>query len=65
MEQGLGLGFVADFEYIPHPKMKVVHIHDAKIRTRYFIAYLSERKDARIIKAFADMSIGTLHQGGS
>lgn len=63
VEQGLGMGFVADFEYIPHTKMKVVHIHDATIRTRYFIAFLSERKDARLIKAFADMAIGSLHKG--
>lgn len=60
VEQGLGIGFVADFEYIPHPRMKVVHIRDATIRTRYFIAFLGERKDARLIRAFADMSMGAL-----
>ncbi len=60
VEQGLGIGFVADFEFIPHPKMKVVNISDVEIQTSYFVAFLSERKDARLIRAFTDISTGAV-----
>jgi DNA-binding transcriptional LysR family regulator len=56
VEQGLGIGFVADFEFIPHPRLKIVHINDTEIRTKYYIAYLSERKDSRLIKSFVEIA---------
>lgn len=56
VEQGLGIGFVADFEFIPHPRMKVVHIADVQIRTMYSVAWLTERKEARLIRAFTDIA---------
>lgn len=57
VEQGLAIGFVADFEHIAHPRLKIVHIDEAEIRTKYWIAYLSERKEARFIKSFADIAM--------
>lgn len=56
VEQGLGIGFVADFEFIPHPSMKLVRIDDVHIQTNYFIAFLTERKEARLIKAFVEIA---------
>ena len=56
VEQGLGLGFVADFEFIDHPDLKVVPISDAKIKTRYFLAYLKERRHSKFIQAFCKIS---------
>ena len=60
VEQGLRIGLVADFEFIPHPRMKVVPIRDVRIQTKYFIAFLNERRDARLIQAFADIALGSI-----
>lgn len=57
VEQGLGIGFVADFEFIPHPRLRTVRVADARIRTKYFLAYMAERKDARLIRAFRDIAL--------
>ena len=57
VEQGLGIGYVADFEFVPHPRLKTVRISDAKIRTKYYLAFLTERRDARLIKAFCDVAL--------
>jgi DNA-binding transcriptional LysR family regulator len=52
VEQGLGIGFVADFEFVAHPNLRMVRIHDAKIITRYYLAFLRERRASRMIEAF-------------
>lgn len=57
VEQGLGIGYVADFEFVPHPQLRTVRIKDAKIRTKYYLAFLSERSDARLVKAFCDVAL--------
>ncbi|RKF17105.1 LysR family transcriptional regulator [Roseovarius spongiae] len=54
VEQGLGIGFVADFEFVPHPNLRAIPIHDAEIRTQYFLAYLKERRASRLIRTFCD-----------
>lgn len=56
VEQGIGIGFVADFEFIPHSNLRAIPIHDAKICTQYFLAYLTERKDSKLINAFCDIA---------
>jgi aminoethylphosphonate catabolism LysR family transcriptional regulator len=56
VEQGLGIGFVAEFEYIPHPNLRAIPIHDANINTQYFLAYLKERQMARLIRAFCEVA---------
>ncbi|MCB1470017.1 MAG: LysR family transcriptional regulator, partial [Rhizobiaceae bacterium] len=55
VEQGLGIGFVADFEFVAHPNLKAIPIHDAEVRTQYFLAFLEERKQSRLIRAFHDL----------
>ena len=50
VEQGLGVGVVADFEFVPHPRLATVEISDVEITTNYHIAFLKERRDARLIQ---------------
>ena len=56
VEQGLGLGFVADFEFVPHPNLRAIPIQDTDIITQYFLAYLKEREMSRLIVAFCDVT---------
>ena len=49
-EQGIGIGVVADFEFVPHPRLSTVEISDAEISTSYQIAYLKERSNSRLIQ---------------
>lgn len=49
---GLGIGVVADFEFVPSANLRAVEIRDANICTSYFIAYLKDRKDAPALRAF-------------
>lgn len=50
VEQGMGIGVVADFEFVPHPRLRTVKISDVEITTNYHIAYLKERRDSRMIR---------------
>ena len=50
VEQGMGIGVVADFEFVPHPRLRMVKISDVEITTNYHIAYLKERRDSRLIR---------------
>jgi len=54
VEQGIGIGAVADFEFVPHPRLKTVKISDVEITTNYHIAYLKERRDSRLIRTLID-----------
>lgn len=54
VERGLGVGVVADFEFVPHPRLKTLRISGGKIRTEYRLAFLEDRTSARSIKAFVD-----------
>lgn len=56
VEQGLGIGFVADFEFIPHPNLRAIPIHNAVINTQYFLAFLKERQMSRLIGAFCEVT---------
>lgn len=53
---GLGIGVVADFEFVPAPDLRAISIEDADIMTNYFIAYLRERGDTPLVKAFRDLA---------
>ncbi|MGY8790842.1 MAG: LysR substrate-binding domain-containing protein [Pseudomonadales bacterium] len=57
VEQGLGIGFVADFEFVPHPNLRSIVIQDADINTQYFLAYLKEREMSRLIGAFCEVTL--------
>ncbi len=52
VERGLGISVVADFEFVPHPDLKVLRILDAEIRTEYRIVCLNERARSAAIAAF-------------
>ena len=56
VEQGLGIGFVADFEFVPHPNLRAIPIKDALISTQYFLAFLRERENAHLIQAFCEVA---------
>ena len=56
VEQGLGIGFVADFEFVPHPNLRAIPIKDALISTQYFLAFLRERENAHLIQAFCKVA---------
>ena len=55
VEQGLGIGFVADFEFVPHPNLRAIPIKGAGVSTKYFLAFLKERKNSNLIRAFCDV----------
>ncbi len=57
VEQGLGIGFVADFEFTPHPNLKAIPIHDADISTRYFLAFLNDRQQSRLVQSFCKVAM--------
>lgn len=52
VERGLGVGVVADFEFVAHPHLKTIRIADADVRTEYRIACLQERRHSPKIEAF-------------
>ena len=56
VEQGLGIGFVADFEFVPHPNLRAIPITGVDISTQYFLAFLAERKTSHLIRAFCHVS---------
>lgn len=56
VEQGLGIGVVADFEFVPHPRLRAVEISDVEIRTNYHIAYLRERSESRLVRSVVDIA---------
>ena len=59
VEQGLGIGFVADFEFVPHPNLRTIPIVDAHIETRYFLAYLKDREHTPMVRSFMDVALNT------
>lgn len=58
VEQGLGIGFVVDFEFVPYPNLKAIRIRDAVTQTGYFLVYLTEREDSHLIRSFCDLAMG-------
>lgn len=56
VEQGIGIGAVADFEFVPHPRLKTVAISDVEITTNYNIAYLKDRRDSPLIRTLVEIA---------
>ncbi len=54
VERGLGIGVVADFEFVAHPRLTTIAISDAVITTEYRLACLQERRHSPKIAAFMD-----------
>ena len=57
VEQGLGLGFVADFEFVPHPNLRAIEVNDTEVQTKYYLAFLAERRKSRLINSFCEVAI--------
>jgi aminoethylphosphonate catabolism LysR family transcriptional regulator len=54
VELGMGIGIVADFEFVPHPRLCPIAIEGAAVRTKYRIAALRERAETPKLRAFFD-----------
>ncbi|MEJ5020867.1 LysR substrate-binding domain-containing protein [Ochrobactrum vermis] len=52
VERGLGIGVVADFEFVAHPRLGTIRFSDAQVQTEYRIACLLERRHSPKIEAF-------------
>jgi aminoethylphosphonate catabolism LysR family transcriptional regulator len=59
VEQGIGIGFVADFEFVPHPNLRAIPITDASVETRYYLAHLNDRAESRLVRSFCDTAMET------
>jgi len=59
VERGLGIGVVADFEFVEHRNLTTVRIADAVVRTEYRLACLMERRNSPKIRAFIDTVISS------
>ncbi len=54
VERGLGIGVVADFEFVAHPRLTTIRISDASVKTEYRLVCLQERRSAPKIDAFME-----------
>ncbi|MBI1384325.1 MAG: LysR family transcriptional regulator [Rhizobiales bacterium] len=52
VERGLGIGVVADFEFVSHPRLSTIKFADVDVRTEYRLACLRERRQSPKIDAF-------------
>jgi aminoethylphosphonate catabolism LysR family transcriptional regulator len=59
VERGLGIGIVADFEFVEHRNLTTVRIADAVVRTEYRLACLMERRNSPKVRAFIDTVIAS------
>ena len=57
VERGMGIGVVADFEFVAHPRLRTVAFDDVTIRTEYFLAHLHERENSHLIRAFCEVAL--------
>ncbi|ANH05623.1 LysR substrate-binding domain-containing protein [Shinella sp. HZN7] len=52
VERGLGIGVVADFEFVAHPRLGTIRFSDAVVQTEYRLSCLLERRHSPKIEAF-------------
>lgn len=52
VQRGLGVGVVADIEFIAHPDLVTVPLTGADLHTTDHVVCLAERRDSRLIRAF-------------
>ncbi|MEM7317222.1 MAG: LysR substrate-binding domain-containing protein [Planctomycetota bacterium] len=64
VKRGLGIGVVADSEFVSHPDLKWIPFHDVDINTHYFLSYLTDRQDSRLIQAFREAAAVTKAEQG-
>ena len=51
VERGLGIGVVADFEFVAHPRLGTIRFSDVRIQTEYRLSCLMERRGSPKIEA--------------
>lgn len=59
VELGMGISVVADFEFVPHPRLWPIPIEGGAVRTEYRIAILRDRARTPKLCAFLDAAIST------
>jgi aminoethylphosphonate catabolism LysR family transcriptional regulator len=52
---GLGIAAVSEIEFVPDPRLRVVPIADADVKTHAHVACLVERRASRVVDAFFDV----------
>jgi aminoethylphosphonate catabolism LysR family transcriptional regulator len=52
--KGIGLSVVSEAEFIPDPRLSAIRVSNSSIYTYAHIVHLTERSDARIVRAFVD-----------
>jgi LysR family transcriptional regulator, low CO2-responsive transcriptional regulator len=55
VELGIGIGVVADFEFVDHPRLHPIRISEKGVQTEYRIAWLRDRNNSPKIQAFIDV----------
>jgi len=55
VEKGVGIGFVADFEFVPHSNLRAIPINDTPVYTQYSLILLKERQHSRLIQSFCNL----------
>jgi LysR family transcriptional regulator, low CO2-responsive transcriptional regulator len=63
VELGIGIGVVADFEFVDHPRLHPIRIRE-KVQTEYRIAWLQDRNSSPKIRAFVDVVQSTNNAAG-
>jgi DNA-binding transcriptional LysR family regulator len=58
--KGIGLGVVSEAEFIPDPRIRALPVTDAEIYTYAHVVHLSERRNARLVRAFLGVLKGLL-----
>lgn len=59
VELGMGISVVADFEFVPHPRLWPIPIEGRAVRTEYRIAILRDRARTPKLRAFLDAAMST------
>jgi aminoethylphosphonate catabolism LysR family transcriptional regulator len=62
VQKGIGIGFVSEVAFAPHPRLRMLHIADADIRTHAHVACLAERRESREVRAFLDVVEGLVQR---
>lgn len=61
VERGLGIGVVADFEFVAHPRLTTIRIADADVTTEYRLCSLHVRRNSPKIEAFMETVLRPNH----
>ncbi len=54
--QGLGIGIVSEYEFIPHARLHKLGLSGTPVYTSQYVVCLTERREARLIRAFFEIA---------